>query len=72
MNTITANNSNLKAVRFFENGGNSNDVIVYAQQRDKESEPWELWFEIGQYTSMKAAQRWASKKMAKLGYKFTF
>lgn len=64
-NTIKCNNSNSKSVYFFPNGGNMNDIMVFAQQDG------EYWFSIGKgYKTIANAKRAAIKAMAKMGYTF--
>ena len=66
MTTIACTNSTKKAVRFFDNG---TSVIASAMQLTGEyGDGWEYWFTIGEYSSMKAAVRYATSKMAKHGY----
>lgn len=65
MKGIKCNNSSSKSVRFFANGGNENDIMVFAIQDG------EYWFTIGKsYKSLKNAKRAAVKEMAKHGYTF--
>jgi hypothetical protein len=62
MTTIKCNNSERKAVRFFNNGGS---FMVFAM------EDGEFWFTIGQYYKTESgAKRAATKTMAKYGYTF--
>jgi hypothetical protein len=60
MTTIKCNNSERKAVKFFNNG---TDIMVFALQDG------EFWFTIGEgYATEAGAKRAAVKKMAKHGY----
>ena len=62
MTTIKCNNSERKAVKFFNNG---TDIMVFALQDS------EFWFTIGEgYATEAGAKRAAVKKMAKHGYTF--
>lgn len=64
-NIIKCDNSNNKSVYFFPNGGNMNDILVFAQQDG------EYWFTIGKgYKTIANAKRAAIKAMAKMGYTF--
>ena len=65
MTTIKCNNSTSKAVQFFPNGGNMNDIIVFAINGG------DYWFTIGDgYKTIEGAKRAAIKKMALHGYTF--
>lgn len=62
MITINCNNSEKKAVRFFNNGST---IMVFA------IEEGEFWFTIGEgYKTENGAKRSAIRAMAKLGYTF--
>ena len=62
MTTIKCNNSERKAVKFFNNGAT---IMVFA------IEDGEFWFTIGKgYATENGAKRAAVKKMAKYGYTF--
>ena len=65
MTTIQCNNSKSNAVEFFANGGNMNDIMVFAISMG------EYWFTIGEgYKTIEGAKRAAIKKMAIHGYTF--
>jgi hypothetical protein len=65
MTTIVSNNSKNIAVKFLANGGDKNDIMVFALEQG------EFWFCIGEgYKTLKGAKRAAVKKMAKHGYTF--
>lgn len=62
MTTIKCNNSERKAVRFFNNG---TTILVFA------IEDGEFWFTIGDgYTTKNGAKRAAVRTMSKYGYTF--
>ena len=62
---ITCSNNTNHSVTFHLNGGNINDIYVFADYDN------EYWFTIGTgYKTVAGAKRAAVKAMAKHGYKF--
>lgn len=69
MTRVNATNSKIKAVRFLANGGNVNDIMVFALEYNHDTKQYEYWFTIGDgYKTLNGAKRAAVKKMAKHGY----
>ena len=73
MKAVKINESKVKSVIFRENGGNANNIWVYVVQDiyyQDEYQGQQFLYELGSYSSMKSAVRFAAKKLSKMGMTF--
>ena len=72
MRTLDTTDKN-HAVDFMANGGNKNDILVFAAQIKYDGDIKiidDYWFSIGRFKTIKGAVRSAKKRMAEHGYCF--